>query len=212
MTKDYKSFSSVSKSRFRKMAKELGYEQLSGINYIKQRDGWFEGFSLQASSYGNDFFYINYGISVPNLWEPFDEEINLKNLGYSLSHRLHHNSGQGFPNGTKVQIEESVDLAIEKYMEQASPWFNKINGLTDITEMYFNSTDLEENKLGEHDSFLCLKAANYGLFLFKSGDLENSLVWLKEAGRLYSEEEYLEDYEIDQKNTINNVIKVIKSA
>ena len=46
--KDYKSFSSVAKSRFRYMANELGYEQITGITYVKERDGWYETFNLQS--------------------------------------------------------------------------------------------------------------------------------------------------------------------
>lgn len=231
MAKDYKSFSSVAKSRFRGMAKELGYEQLTGIVYVKPRDGWYEGFSLQASSYGNDFFYINYGVCVPNSWAPFDSDVDLKNCGYTLSRRLHDDHNQGFPNGSKLQVEQSAVLALNRYREQAVPWFNEIRGLNDIAERFFQSTNLDKEKLGNHDYFMGLSAANYGLYLFLAEQFDEALKWLKEAERLYSlplfctrdgrfvheKEKYArvhkpEDYEIEQLDTIRRVIGHIEKA
>jgi len=229
MAKDYKSFSSVAKSRFRGMAKALGYEQVTGIVYIKPKNGWYEGFSLQASSYGNDFFYINYGVMVPDLWTPFDKPKELKNCGYTLGRRLQNDHRSGFPNGTKLQVEESAELALSLYKEQAIPWFSSINGLSDITERFFQSTNLDREQLGKHDYFMSLSAANYGLHLFKSNQLEEALVWLKEAERLYSlplfctrdgrfvheREKYSrihkpEAYEVAQLQTIRKVIAFLE--
>ena len=82
MDRDYKSFSSVAKSRFRDMAKELGYEQITGITYTKEREGWYETFNLQASSYGNPYFYINYGVILPEEFPATRER--LKRAGWHL--------------------------------------------------------------------------------------------------------------------------------
>ena len=46
--RDYSSFSSAVKSRFRPAAEELGFEQLSGVLYAKEREGWYEMFGLQS--------------------------------------------------------------------------------------------------------------------------------------------------------------------
>ncbi|MBK8102625.1 MAG: DUF4304 domain-containing protein [Cellvibrionales bacterium] len=232
MSKNYKSFSSVAKSRFKGMANELGYEQVSGIVYQKENDGWFEGFSLQASQWGNDFFYINYGVCIPNLWEPFSAEINRENIGgYLLSHRLHNDHNQGFDNGTKEQVEKSASIALEKYKEQAVPWFRDIKGLNDIAERYFDSKNLDKNNIGKHEYFSKLGAANYGLLLFKAGQLNEAKIWLNEADRLYSlplystpdgrwiheKEKYArlmnpESYQVSQHNTIKKVIQKIECA
>ena len=117
--KDYKSFSSAAKSRFRTMAKELGYEQITGIVYVKEREGWYETFNLQLSS-GNPFFYINYGVILPNTFPMRIEQ--LRDSGWNLGGRL----GNGFASGNKKQIEESAILALELYKEQVVPWFESL--------------------------------------------------------------------------------------
>ena len=63
--RDYSSFSSTAKSRFRHVAKAVGFEQITGILYAKKKDGWHEIFALQASQYGSETFYVNFGICVP---------------------------------------------------------------------------------------------------------------------------------------------------
>ncbi len=194
------------------MAQELGYEQITGTNYLRGRDGWFEGFTLQASSYGNDFFYINYGVAVPNLWEPFDKEIEKDNLGYLISNRLHDNHDQGFPGRTKGEIERSAGTALLRYQEQAVPWFESIKGLVDVAERFYEHNGLDYSKPGQYTPTQILGVANYGLLLFKAGNLPNALEWLSEAERLYSLDEDLEDYEVEQQETIRNVIKLSQSA
>ena len=231
MPKDYKSFSSAAKSRFRGMAKELGYEQLTGVVYVKDRGNWFEGFSLQASSYGNDIFYINYGVIVPNQWPPFSDNFDLKSASYVLSDRLHDDYSQGFSNAMKDEITNSAATALERYGEQAIPWFNQMEGMPSIAERYFERTNLEKNKLGEHAYGLQLSAANYGLLLRLSGQSKESLRWLSEAVRLMALPVYLtrddrlvhvrekysrickpEAYEIEQYENIMALIEQIKNA
>jgi hypothetical protein len=231
MARDYKSFSSAVKSRFRGMAKLLDYEQLSGVLYVKEREGWYEGFSLQASSYGNDFFYINYGVIVPNLWPPFKDDIDLKAEGYILHNRLHNDHDQGFSNATLDEIVKSAEISFNRYQEQAVPWFHEIRDLSDIAERYFESTHLEEEKLGKHEYGMQLSAANYGLLLRLAGKIEKSLVWLKEAERLmalpvfftrdgrivYVREKHSriikpEEDEIEQRDSIKKLVTKMENA
>lgn len=122
--KDYKSFSSAAKSRFRSMAKELGYEQITGIVYVKERDGWYETFNLQASTYGNPFFYLNYGVIIPREFPASREE--LKNSGWRFGGRLSYNGMGSFPSGSKKQIEESAAYALEAYKKELAPWFHSL--------------------------------------------------------------------------------------
>jgi hypothetical protein len=122
--KDYKSFSSAAKSRFRKMAKELGYEQITGITYVKERDGWYETYNLQSSQYGNPFFYFNYGVILPEKFPMTREE--LRDSGWNLGGRLCPEDSNSFPAGNKKQIEESATLALELYKEKVVPWFESL--------------------------------------------------------------------------------------
>lgn len=124
MERDYKSFASAAKSRFRKMAEELGYEQITGITYTKQRDGWYETFNLQSSSYGNPFFYINYGVIVPKEFPASREE--LRDSGWRLGQRLSYKGEGAFPCGTKSEIESSAEYALEKYKKEVVPWLESL--------------------------------------------------------------------------------------
>lgn len=119
--KDYKSFSSAAKSRFRTMAKELGYEQITGITYVKEREGWYETFNLQSSSYGNPFFYLNYGVILPDRFPMTREE--LRDSGWNLGGRISPEGSGAFNSGNRKQIEESAALALELYREKVVPWF-----------------------------------------------------------------------------------------
>jgi hypothetical protein len=124
MEKDYKSFSSAAKSRFRAMAKELGYEQITGITYTKKRDGWYETFNLQSSSYGNPFFYINYGVILTEEFPASREE--LRDSGWNLGNRLRHPEEGAFPCGTKNEIVASAKYALALYKKEVAPWFNEL--------------------------------------------------------------------------------------
>jgi len=124
MEKDYKSISSAAKSRFRKMAATLGYEQITGITYTKERDGWYETFNLQSFSYGNPLFYINYGVILPKSF-PAPREV-LRDSGWYLGKRLSYKGKGAFPSGTKKEIELSADYALEVYSKEITPWFNDL--------------------------------------------------------------------------------------
>ena len=122
-SKDYSSFSAVAKSRFRKMAQELGYEQITGVIYVKEREGWYELFYLQASLRGNAFFYFNYGVIFPDHFPLTREE--LKSPSWRLGGRLQHPTG-AFPCATKAELEESAAYAYEEFKRTVVPWFNSL--------------------------------------------------------------------------------------
>ena len=110
---------------FRPMARDLGYEQITGITYSKQRDGWYETFNLQASSYGNPFFYFNYGVILPDKF-PADRKY-LRDSGWYLRGRLRYKNHGAFPCATKAEIEESARYALQAYKEELVPWFAALN-------------------------------------------------------------------------------------
>ncbi|MBU2873844.1 DUF4304 domain-containing protein [Marinobacter salexigens] len=180
-TRDYSSFSSAAKSRFRPMAKSLGYEQTTATVYMKDRGDWYETFNLQASSYGNPFFYINYGVCVPDQWP--SEKQELKNAGWILGSRLSYDGSGAFPCKTKAEIEESAEYALGEYNREAVPWFKNLN-LKEICDLYFETTNLDKDRLGRHEWGLQLSAANYGFLLLKAGKKTDAMAWLREAERL----------------------------
>ena len=121
--RDYSSFSAAAKVRFRGMADELKYEQITGVVYVKERHGWYELLNLQASSWGNAFFYVNYGVIFPDHFPLTREE--LKSSGWYLEHRLHHPGG-AYPCATKAEISESAAFALEEFKRTAAPWFESL--------------------------------------------------------------------------------------
>lgn len=121
--RDYSSFSAAAKPRFSTMARELGYEQITGLIYVKEREGWYELFYLQASSWGNPFFYLNYGVIYPDHFPLTKEE--LKSHGWILAKRLEHPAG-AFPCASRAEIDESAAYAHEEYKRTAVPWFNSL--------------------------------------------------------------------------------------
>ena len=122
--RDYKSFSSAAKSRFRPMASELGYEQITGIFYVKPRDGWYETFSLQYSSYGNPFFYFNYGVILPDVFPATRDA--LMSAGMRVYRRLDFEGRGAFPCGTRAEIEQSAEYALRAYKDLVCPWLEKL--------------------------------------------------------------------------------------
>lgn len=102
------------------MARDLGFEQITGVIYVKEREGWYELFYLQASSWGNPFFYFNYGVIYPDHFPLTKEE--LKSHGWILAHRLQ-SGGGAFSCTTKAEIEESASLAHDEFKRTAAPWF-----------------------------------------------------------------------------------------
>jgi len=123
VAKDYKSFSSAAKPRFRAMANDLGYKQITGIVYVKERDGWYETFNLQLSQ-GNSFFYLNYGVIVPSIFPASREE--LRDSGWNLGNRLSPEGSGAFSAGNKKQMEESAAQALELYKKEVVPWFESL--------------------------------------------------------------------------------------
>ena len=192
MPVDYKSFSSAAKSRFRKFAREFGFEQISGVFYVKQVNDIFYVVSIQKSS-GNDFFYVNYGIGIPYLWQL---EKNLDASGVNswfFGQRLEDDFRQGFDCETKLQLESSVENVIQLFKEQAVPWFSQFQSLTDARDLYFTRGIATDDKLGSHEWGAITDVINYGFFHYHCGNIEKAKLWLTEAERLQSLPVYIND-------------------
>lgn len=187
---DYRSFSAAAKPRFRSVAQALGYTQHSGISYSKPHpEGWHEAFNLQAAGLGLPFFYVNYGIVVPQLC-PVSPPVSLNENSYLLSVRLHHAGGTGFSRASKQAISDSAALVLAQYQQQALPWLEQHAASWDsIAAEYLRVNNrIEEARLGQHGKSYGedQRAATYGYLLLKAGRNTDALRWLIEADRLFS--------------------------
>jgi len=192
MSRDYSSFSTAVKSRFRPVANALGYEQLSPVVYAKARNGWYETFNLQASS-GSDFFYVNYGITIPNLC-PVGEDQSILTCGQLIWNRLSDSDGTGgFPRGTTKEIEASATRIIEQYDKKAIPWFETLCSWDAIAAEYLRVNPISESQVGSHSSRFGEgpRSATYAYLLLKSGRVDDAHRWLTEAERILSLPEYI---------------------
>ncbi len=109
MVRDYSNFSALSKRCFSPIAQELGYEQVSGTEFFKKHAcGWYESFNLQIAGHGSDFFYVNFGIAVPDLC-PAAPATPIQNIGLLLCSRLRDadNTG-GFARDNKAVVFDSA--------------------------------------------------------------------------------------------------------
>ena len=184
--RDYRSFSSVAKSRFRRVAEALGYEQRTSTCYAKRCDGWYEVFNLQSSTYGNDFFYVNYGIAVPALC-PASPPSDVRDAGLILWERLRNvDASGGFDSGTRAAVEESAERVLEQYRVLALPWFAQRSSWEAIAAEYLRTNPIEESMLGRHamSTGADFRAAIYGCLLYRAGQPQDALRWLRESRRL----------------------------
>jgi hypothetical protein len=92
---------------------------------VKERDGWYETFNLQASSYGNPFFYFNYGVILPDKF-PASREV-LRDSGWYLGDRLRYKGHGAFPCATKAEIESSAEYSLKLYRRLIIPWFKSLD-------------------------------------------------------------------------------------
>lgn len=188
MARDYSNFVTLAKRCFLPVAEELGYEQISGIEYFKKAGDWYESFNLQIAGHGNDFFYVNFGIVVPNLY-PLGEELPIRECGMLLGSRLRDvdNTG-GFGRENKAAVIDSAARVLIQYQTQARQWFDGLTSWEAITAEYLRVNPIEESKLGLHTTAFGedLRSATYGYLLLKAGLHTASIRWLREAERLLS--------------------------
>ncbi len=184
--RDYSSFASAAKSRFRHVAKAVGFEQITGVIYAREQAGWHEVFALQASQYGSETFYVNFGICVTHLL-PTEEAQDLRDCGLLLSERLANVDGTGaFSATSKADLEQSAERVLVQLRNVALPWFAQRNAWADIAAHYYACNPIEEEKIGRHSIVYGadLRSATYGGLLLKAGRPDDARRWLLEAKRL----------------------------
>ena len=186
--RDYSSFASAAKSRFRDVAKAVGFEQITGVMYAREQAGWHEVFALQASQYGSETFYVNFGICVTRLF-PTEVAQDIRDGGLLLWGRLANVDGTGaFTATSKADMEQSAERVLVQLRKVALPWFARRNAWDDIATHYYEVNPIEEEKIGRHSIVYGadLRSATYGGLLLKAGRLEDARRWLQEAKRLLS--------------------------
>ncbi len=191
-TFDYSSFSAVAKRCFRDMARELGYEQHSGIAYSRLAGGWHEVFGLQASS-GVEFFYVNVGIAVPDLC-PVATPEKITDCGMLLGFRLRDvDDTGGFDRATKREVEDSAARVLTQHRAIARPWLDALGSWDAIAAEYLRVNPIEESRIGSHGTAYgeAFRSATYGYLLLKAGRTADAARWLREAERLFALPEYI---------------------
>jgi len=113
--RDYKSFASVAKVRFRPMTEALGFEQTTGTCYYRPRGKTFDYILLETSRHGGNGFDIYYGIRRSQ-----QEHTLLGAFGRKLI-RPQGKPGK-FNRFTKEDIRKSVVEAHHLFLEQAEPF------------------------------------------------------------------------------------------
>jgi hypothetical protein len=158
------------------------------VFYSKNCDGWHEVFHLQAALHGNPFFYVNYGIAVPDLC-PVSAPRDLRETGLLLWDRLQDVDNTGaFGSESKKAIEDSSGRVFLQYKNVALPWFAERSSWDSIASDYYATNPIDEAKLGQHSVVFGadFRAATYGYLLLKAGHKMDARRWLMEAERLMS--------------------------
>ncbi len=186
--RDYGSFASAAKSRFRRVAEAVGFQQISGVFYAKQKVGWYEVFSLQASQYGSETFYVNFGILVPQLC-PVAEAKDIRECGLLISERLRNiDETGGFDARSKAEMEENAERVLVQLRKVAIPWFDNLDSWSRIAAEYYERNPIQEEKIGAHSIVYGadFRSATYGYLLLRAGRTADAKRWLLEAKRLMS--------------------------
>jgi hypothetical protein len=187
-------------------------------------------FGLQASQYGNDFFYVNYGIATPDLC-PAAEPEELRSSGLLLALRLSDIDGSGgFDRGSKAEIKQSAANFLVQFRKEAEPWFSSFNSWGDVAKEYLATNPVSRAKIGRQGKGYGedFRSAIYGYLMLKAGDLDEAMLWLREAERLmelpeyitrdgrvvYEKEKYArfqkpQDYELEQLRCVRETISLI---
>jgi Domain of unknown function (DUF4304) len=137
--RDYGNFSKAAARLLKPMIEPLGYRQIKGAAFGRQRDGWIEGFFLQQSAWGGGHFYVNVGLNVPALddfWqtEEVDRSFGLM-LGARLGGRGVEHGAESYPAENKVELTSSLESVVGN-LTFADTWFAKFRTIKDVATKY----------------------------------------------------------------------------
>jgi hypothetical protein len=137
--RDYGTFSKTAARLLKPMLEPLGYSQIKGAAFGRQRDDWIEGFFLQQSGWGGGHFYVNVGFNVPALDDLWKTELKDRSFGLILGGRLGsqgiEHGAESYPAENLVELKESL-VQVANALETADSWFAKFQSLTDVAIEY----------------------------------------------------------------------------
>jgi Domain of unknown function (DUF4304) len=176
--RDYGTFSKAAPRLLTPLAAQLGYKQLSGTTYSRNRQNWTEGFFLQASGYGSGDFCVNIGISVPQLDGLWQCETDSDALSLLIGERLTPTSmGEHWFAASDLSELQSSVQEVAGALLLAEKWFTDIKSIADIANLYRSKNNVSMQE--EEDCHLyVLPNANYGLLLLLAGEKLEAREWL----------------------------------
>jgi hypothetical protein len=164
--RDYGTFSRTAPRLLKPMVAPSGYQQLDGVAFGRQRDGWIETFFLRQSAYGSGDFSAEVGLSVPDMDDLWQEEPGSRSLGL-IVWDTRGMSGL-YPAADKSELIASLErVAID--LKSMDSWFAKFKGLTEIAAEY------ERTAQGP------LAAINLGFLLILAGQASRAKAMLEYA-------------------------------
>ena len=113
--RDYTSFGSVAKVRFRPMCEALGFEQMTATVYYRPRGEVWDYILLETSRHGGNGFEIYFGVRRSK-----DQQTLLGDFGRKL--KRPDGKPTKFNRFTKQDIQNSAAEAQKLFIEQAEPF------------------------------------------------------------------------------------------
>jgi hypothetical protein len=169
---DYGTFSRTAPRLLKPMVAPSGYQQLDGVAFGRQRDGWMESFFLQQSAYGSGDFVVEVGLSVPAMDDLWQNEPADRSFGLFVSARLANNGPNGgydlYPAANKIELIASLER-VAKDLKSMDSWLAKFDTMTAIAAEY------EKTAQGP------LAAINLGFLLILAGQTSRAKAMLEYA-------------------------------
>lgn len=195
--RDYRSFSSIARTRFRPVAEQLGYAPYASTAFARPHpEGWHEVFWLHTGWSGGDFFSVYYGIAATGLY-PDRPAMPLQQAPVLLNRTLHNSAGStGLGRADRAQVSASAEAVASLYRQQALPWLDGFKSWQDIATEFAHTQSqwLSEAQRGQYSEFFSSQAI-YGLLLLKAGQTRAARRWLHESRRLLLGNAKREDWE-----------------
>ena len=175
--RDYGTFSKAAPRLLTPLVTPMGYRQLRGATYARNRQDWIEGFYLQMSAYGSGDFCVNIGISIPPLDALWQSEPDGDGLSLSIYDRVGPCGldEHWYCASDTAELQSSIK-EVAAGLHLVETWFTGIKSIADIAALYRSRNNVS---MQDEDSHLfVLSNANYGFLLLLAGDKTGAREWL----------------------------------
>ncbi len=139
VNRDYGNFSQAASRLLKPMIEHLGYHQIKGAAFGRQRDGWIEGFFLQQSGWGGGDFWVNAGLNVPKMDDLWHNAPSERSFGLILGARLDsqgiQHGAESYPAENIIELQASLEC-VATNLKAADSWFAKFQSLADVAVEY----------------------------------------------------------------------------